>query len=135
MARVGCRWDDGGRGPSALSGNARQAPSCPTISVDGITIGIYITVVANAVAEVLRAMRSNPAGIAFADAMKVAEYFFGEPRMSGSHCVFKTRWPGNPRINLQKGTGNKAKAYQVRQLLQAIEKLEGLQRGKRVSDA
>jgi len=72
-------------------------------------------------------MRSNPAGIAFADAMKIAEYYFGKARNSGSHRMFKTRWPGNPRVNLQKGDGNKAKAYQVRQLLQAIEKLEGLQ--------
>lgn len=97
------------------------------IFVDDITIGIYVNVVAIAVADILRDMRSNPAGIIFADAMKVAEHYFGEPRNNGSHCVFKTLWPGNPRVDLQKGDGNKAKAYQVRQLLQAIEKLEGLQ--------
>jgi len=80
-------------------------------------------------------MRDNPAGVAFADAMTVAEHFFGEPRNNGSHRIFKTRWPGNPRVNLQKGDGNKAKAYQIRQLLQAIEKLEGLQQGKGMNDA
>ncbi len=67
--------------------------------------------------------------------MRIAEHFFGEPRNNGSHRVFKTRWPGNPRVNLQKGEGNKAKAYQVRQLLQAIEKLEGLQQGREAKDA
>ncbi len=80
--------------------------------------------------DILRDMRSNPAGSSFADAMRVAEHFSGEPRSNGSHRVFKTRWPGNPRVNLQKGDGNKAKAYQVRQLLQAVEKLEGLKQIK-----
>ena len=79
------------------------------------------------IADILRDMRSNPAGVSFADAMRVARHFFGEARNSGSHHVFKTRWPENPRVNLQKAEGNKAKAYQIRQLLQAIEKLEGLQ--------
>jgi len=74
-------------------------------------------------------MRSNPRGVRFADAMKVAEHHFGETRRSGSHRVFKTPWPGDPRVNLQEGKSGEAKAYQVRQLLQAIDKLEGLQRG------
>jgi len=75
-------------------------------------------------------MRSNPAGVSFANALRVAGHFFGEPRSSGSHHVFRTQWPGNPRVNQQKAEGNKAKAYQIRQLLQAIEKLEGLQQRK-----
>ena len=40
-----------------------------------------------------------------------------------------------PRVNLQKTEGNKAKAYQVRQLLQAIEKLESLQQRKESESA
>ena len=40
-----------------------------------------------------------------------------------SHCVFKTPWPGDPRVNIQNQKG-KAKPYQVRQVLLAIEKLE-----------
>lgn len=84
---------------------------------------------ASTLADILRDMRSNPAGISFTDAMTVAEHFFGKPRSNGSHRVFKTQWLGNPRVNLQKGEGSKAKAYQVRQLLQAIDKLEGLQGG------
>jgi len=31
-------------------------------------------------------------------------------------------WPGDPRINLQEGRGGMAKAYQVRQVLLAIER-------------
>ena len=48
----------------------------------------------------------------------------GEPRTSGSsHCIFKTPWPGDPRVNIQNSRGM-AKPYQVRQILSAIEKLE-----------
>jgi hypothetical protein len=32
-------------------------------------------------------------------------------------------WAGDPRINLQLGSGGKAKPYQVRQALQAIDRL------------
>jgi hypothetical protein len=33
-------------------------------------------------------------------------------------------WPGDPRVNLQAAENGKAKAYQVRQLLAAIDRLE-----------
>jgi len=78
---------------------------------------------AKPIEDLLEAMRRQPAGVRFADAMKVAEHFFGPPRRSGSHRIFKMPWPGDPRINLQEGTGGKAKAYQVRQILQAVDKL------------
>ena len=41
----------------------------------------------------------------------------------GSHAVFKTPWLGDLRVNIQNDHG-KAKTYQVRQVLQAIEKLK-----------
>ncbi|MAT05242.1 MAG: hypothetical protein CL424_09395 [Acidimicrobiaceae bacterium] len=34
-----------------------------------------------------------------------------------------TPWPGDPRVNIQKSKGGKAKPYQVRQVLKAIDKL------------
>jgi hypothetical protein len=37
--------------------------------------------------------------------------------------VYKTPWQGDPRVNIQSNKG-KARAYQVRQVLKAIEKLE-----------
>lgn len=50
--------------------------------------------------------------------------YFGEARQSsGSHRVYKTPWPGDPRVNIQSDKGM-AKAYQVRQVLRAIKKLE-----------
>jgi len=69
-------------------------------------------------------MRNSPANVRYADLHKVCEHYFGPARMSGSsHAVFKTPWPGDPRVNIQ-NDGGKAKAYQVRQVLVAIAKLE-----------
>ncbi len=75
------------------------------------------------VEEVLAAMRDNPKGIRFSEACKVCEHFFGSPRQSGSsHRLYRTPWPGDPRVNVQNDRGM-AKAYQIRQILKAIEKL------------
>jgi len=74
--------------------------------------------------DILAQMKRNPKGVRFADLCKVYENFFGEPRKSpGSHRIYKTPWQGDPRINIQNHKG-KAKAYQVKQLLLALEKLE-----------
>lgn len=79
----------------------------------------------DSIKKILDNMRSEPANIRFADLRKVCESFFGEPRQSGtSHLIFKTPWPGDPRVNIQDAAG-KAKPYQVRQVLQAMDKLEG----------
>jgi hypothetical protein len=40
---------------------------------------------------------------------------------SGTITVWS--WPGGPRVNIQKSKGGKAKPYQVRQVLKAIDKL------------
>ena len=69
-------------------------------------------------------MQSNPKGVRYSDLCKVCNAYFGEPRQSGSsHRVYKTPWRGNPRVNIQ-NAGGKAKAYQVRQVLAAIDRLE-----------
>ena len=74
--------------------------------------------------DILTQMKRNPKGIRFNDLSKVCEHFFGEPRQSGSsHKVFKTPWKGDPRVNIQNAKG-KAKPYQVRQVLQAVDRLE-----------
>ena len=69
-------------------------------------------------------MRREPANVRFTDLLKVCERYFGKPRQHGtSHAIFKTPWPGDPRVNIQNARG-RAKPYQVRQVLQAIQKLE-----------
>lgn len=78
----------------------------------------------NAIETIVKQMRDTPKGVRFDDLCKVCEHYFGEPRTNGSHRIYKTPWQGDPRINIQDDNG-KAKAYQVRQILQAIEKLGG----------
>ena len=68
-------------------------------------------------------MRREPRNVRFSDLCKICVEYFGEPRQKGSsHAVFKTPWVGDPRVNIQNDRG-KAKPYQVRQVLQAIDKL------------
>ena len=38
--------------------------------------------------------------------------------------MFKVPWPGDPRVNLQKSKNGEAKPYQVRQVLDAIDKVQ-----------
>ncbi len=74
--------------------------------------------------KILEQMRREPNNVRFTDLKKVCEEFFGQPRQSGSsHIIFKTPWIGDPRINIQVEKG-KSKAYQVKQVLLAIDKLE-----------
>lgn len=73
--------------------------------------------------DILASMRDNPCGVRFTDLQKVCEHYFGQPRNDkSSHYVYKMPWPGDPRINIQKEKGM-AKAYQVRQVLKAIDRL------------
>ena len=76
--------------------------------------------------KILEQMRREPANVRFGDFKKVCEQYFGKPRQAGTnHAIFKTPWTGDPRINIQDDKG-KAKVYQVRQVLLAIDKLEGI---------
>jgi hypothetical protein len=75
-------------------------------------------------ADIITDMKHNPKGIRFQDLCKVCDHYFGKARQTGSsHRVYKTPWIGDPRVNIQNDKGM-AKAYQVRQVLKAIERLE-----------
>lgn len=65
-----------------------------------------ILLIMSTVVDIVAEMRNNPKGIRFTDAVMVCNHYFG-----------------NPRVNIQNEKG-KAKAYQVRQILAAIDKLE-----------
>ena len=81
--------------------------------------------------KIIAAMKRNPANVGFYDLVKVCDHYFGEARQTGSsHRVYKTPWPGDPRVNIQEGKQAKAKPYQVRQVLAAIEKLEEMENGE-----
>ena len=77
----------------------------------------------SSVEKILEQMRTEPANVRFSELQRVCETYFGKPRQNGSsHAIYKTPWPRNPRVNIQNNKG-KAKAYQVRQVLLAIELL------------
>jgi hypothetical protein len=73
---------------------------------------------------IVEQMQRSPKGIRFVDLCRVCDSFFGQSRHSGSsHRIYKTPWKGDPRVNIQNAKGM-AKAYQVRQVLKAIERLK-----------
>lgn len=77
--------------------------------------------------KILEQMRNEPRNVRYDDLYKVCKEYFGDARQrSGSHAIFKTPWRGDPRINIQNDKG-KAKIYQVKQVLLAIEKLNNLE--------
>lgn len=83
--------------------------------------------------KIIEQMRREPANVPFNDLKKVCVEHFGKPRQSGSsHAVFKMTWPGDPRVNIQDDKG-KGKAYQVRQVLQAIDKLAEIEKSRLVA--
>lgn len=79
------------------------------------------------ISKLLIQFQQNPKEVRFTDLVKVCNHFFGEPRQQGSsHCVYKTPWSGDPRVNIQNKNGL-AKPYQVKQVLLAIQKLDDLE--------
>ncbi len=83
------------------------------------------------VEKIIASMKRNPADVGFHDLVKVCDHYFGQARQTGSsHRIYKTPWPGDPRVNIQEGKQAKAKPYQVRQVLAAIEKLEEMENGE-----
>lgn len=78
----------------------------------------------SSVTQLVAKMRSSPANVRYHDLVKVCTSYFGEARQSASsHAVFRTPWRGDPRVNIQNDKG-KAKQYQVKQVLKAIDKME-----------
>ena len=76
------------------------------------------------VEDILQQMRDQPHDVRFTDACKAVTHYFGEPRQDGtSHKVWRMPWAGDPRVNMQRGKAGKAKTYQVRQAVQAIDTL------------
>jgi len=75
--------------------------------------------------NILLRMKENPEDVRFQDLCKVCSYYFGPPRQrKSSHRIYRTPWAGDPRINIQNNKG-KAKIYQVKQVILAVDKLEG----------
>ena len=78
----------------------------------------------NKIDRLVEAMRKNPRDVAFSSLARVCDAYFGEPRQKGSsHRVYRMPWEGDPRVNIQDDRG-RAKPYQVRQVLKAIDRMK-----------
>ena len=74
--------------------------------------------------KIIAQIKQKSKDVRFSDLCKVCDCYFGKARQhSSNHRVYKTPWQGDPRVNIQNHKG-KAKAYQVKQVLKALEKLE-----------
>lgn len=75
--------------------------------------------------KLLQKMHRSPRNIRFDELCIVCDHYFGQAHITGgSHRFYPTPWQGDPLVNIQEGKNGSAKAYQVRQVLQAISKLE-----------
>jgi hypothetical protein len=73
--------------------------------------------------EALEGLARARTSLRFRALVALCTHFFGEPRIRGSHHIFKMPWADDPRINLQED-GNQAKFYQVQQVIRALKKLK-----------
>ena len=78
---------------------------------------------AGSIKKLVQKIMGNPINVRFDDLCKICDHYFGDARQKGSHFIYKTSWVGDPRVNIQNDEG-KAKVYQVKQVLRAIERLE-----------
>lgn len=75
--------------------------------------------------KILKQMRQGPNNARYRDLCKVCDEYFGTAKQKGSsHRVYEIGLPGEPPINIQEGKNGKAKPYQVKQVLRAIEAVE-----------
>ena len=99
-----------------------EVNNVPQITIDNDTSS-GIILFTTSIDKILEKMRVSPSNVRFVDVCKVCEHYFGEPRQkSTSHRIFKIPWIAPPLITIQNFKG-KAKEYQVRQILFAIEGL------------
>jgi len=74
--------------------------------------------------EIITELEKSPANVSYKRLSIICDCFFGDPRQKGvSHRVYKTPRKGDPRRNIQR-RGNKAKIYQVKQVIKALKRLQ-----------
>ena len=84
------------------------------------------SIVGEAVAELAKRLRTHAKSFTFSELRRVCEHYFGPSRQKGtSHMVFKTGVAVPTIVNIQP-EGKMAKAYQCRQVADAIEAKAGI---------
>jgi len=73
--------------------------------------------------EILARLKRRLPDVHFDDLCLLCDHYFGKPRRTGSrYRIYRTPWPGDPRINVQNKKGM-AGVHQGRQVLKAVERL------------
>lgn len=73
--------------------------------------------------NILAQMRHKPEEVRFNDLCTLCDHYFGESRWATAHYrIYQIPWGDDLRVSIQNRKG-KARAYQVRQVLKAIERL------------
>lgn len=71
--------------------------------------------------EVVKELRREEKSMKFARLKAICDFFFGTPRINGSHHVYSTGLADQPLVNIQSDKG-KVKDYQARQVRRALER-------------
>ncbi|QUY47136.1 toxin HicA [Serratia plymuthica] len=75
--------------------------------------------------DAINHLQQRQSSIRFTELVKICTQWFGEPHLnSGSHQVYRMPWPGDPRVNIQRGNSGMAKVYQVKQVIAALARME-----------
>ena len=78
----------------------------------------------DSIRKTINELEKSPHNVKFTDLCNICDFYFGKARQkSTSHRIYKMPWKGDPRINIQEKSG-KAKAYQVKQVIKALKRLE-----------
>ena len=76
------------------------------------------------VEDIIVHMKRNSKDVRAIDLCNALDFYFGKPRYNGgSQRIHKTPWHADSRITIQSDKG-KSRAYQVKQALIAIERLD-----------
>lgn len=95
-----------------------------------LVLNMVLFLCGKSIDDIIQGMKRSPHNVRFSDLEKVCNHYF-ESRQSKktSHHTYKTPWPGDPRVNIQNANG-KAKPYQVKQVLLALEKINAQSMGR-----
>ncbi|WP_235620310.1 toxin-antitoxin system, toxin component, HicA family protein [Prochlorothrix hollandica] len=108
----------------------RTTPRVSAIEMPTTDLGLLYKAYMSKIEKLLSKLENDPKSVTFRELCQICDHYFGKPRMEGtSHRVYKTPWPGDPRVNIQQGSKKKnhAKLYQVKQVLRAVQKLKNLE--------
>ena len=79
----------------------------------------------NEIRDDIADLQQRQNSIKFAEISENLRAMVWPPRIKRyNHHVYRMPWSGDPRINIQRGNNGAAKAYQVKQVIAALARME-----------